>query len=197
MKKYKNIIFDFGNVLALFNEQKVIGHYCNSSKDYSLMKNAVFYDWDSLDAGLIDYDVYMDHVKENLPVYLHPAILDFSKTWYQHLAPLTETWDLVHELKKRGYALYILSNASTYFAENSSFFEITKDFDGIVFSAPLKMAKPAPDIYQYLFRTFHLLPEECLFLDDRKENIQTGRELGMDGMVFDPSILPNLRHILL
>lgn len=197
MKKYKNIIFDFGNVLARFDEKEVIGQYCSSSEDFLLLKKALFYDWDSLDGGFIDYNKYMENVKERLPKSLHPILDSLAKTWYQHLSPLTETWAFIHELKKSGYALYILSNASTYFAENYSFFEITKEFDGMVFSGPLKMLKPKHEIYHYLFDTFHLVPEECLFLDDKKENILAGKELGMDGIVFDVSVLPQLHQMLL
>ena len=46
------------------------------------------------------------------------------------------------------------------------------------------MAKPAPEIYRYLFDTFHLAPSECFFIDDTEANILAGRELGMDGIVF-------------
>lgn len=197
MKKYKNIIFDFGNVLAKFDVKEVLTPYCSSFEEFQLMKTALFYDWDTLDAGKIDYFDYMTCVKEKLPEDLHQTLDHLSKTWYQHLSPLVETWDFIHELKKSGYALYILSNASTYFADHASFFEISKEFNGIVFSGPLKMAKPDPKIYQYLFHTFDLVPEHCLFLDDKKENIDTGITLGMDGIVFRLSVLPKLRHLLL
>ncbi len=197
MKKYKNIIFDFGNVLARFNDREVLGHYCSSPEEFQRMKKALFYDWDALDGGKIEYSKYMATVKQQLPSSLHSKLDLLSETWYQHLSPLTQTWSLIHELKESGYALYILSNASTYFAEHSSFFEITKAFDGIVFSGPLKMEKPNHEIYHYLFHTFQLIPEECLFLDDKEENIHTGMELGMDGIVFDLSILPQLRQMLL
>lgn len=197
MKKYKNIIFDFGNVLAKFNDREVLGHYCSSPEEFQLMKEALFYDWDSLDCGRIDYSKYMENVKQQLPSSLHSKLDLLAETWYQHLSPLTQTWSLIHELKESGYALYILSNASTYFAEHSSFFEITKEFDGIVFSGPLKIGKPNHAIYRYLFDTFQLIPKDCLFLDDKQENINTGIELGMDGIVFDLSVLPKLRQMLL
>ncbi len=197
MKKYNNIIFDFGNVLAKFDVKEILTHFCSSTEEFQLMKTALFYDWDALDGGKIDYFDYMRTVKNQLPVSLHQKLEHLSKTWYQHLSPISETWTLIQELKKSGYALYILSNASTYFAEHASFFEITKEFDGIVFSGPLKMAKPNSEIYQYLFHSFQLIPEECLFLDDKKENIDAGIKLGMDGVVFDLSVLPQLRQLLL
>lgn len=50
------------------------------------------------------------------------------------------------------------------------------------------MAKPEPEIYQYLFNRFDLKPEDCFFIDDLEENIKTGKFLGMDGIVFTGDI---------
>ena len=49
----------------------------------------------------------------------------------------------------------------------------------------VKMVKPDADIYQCLFDTYGLKPEECVFLDDRPENIEGGEKLGMRGIVFE------------
>ena len=75
------------------------------------------------------------------------------------------------------------------FAEHAAdCYEITSLFDGIVFSAPIKMAKPQPEIYHHLFHTYHLSPADCFFLDDKPENIQAAKDAGMDGLVFTGDI---------
>ena len=51
-------------------------------------------------------------------------------------------------------------------------------------SSEEKVIKPEPEIYQRLFTKFNLKPEECIFTDDRVENIEGGSRLGMDGIVF-------------
>lgn len=40
-------------------------------------------------------------------------------------------------------------------------------------------------MYRYLFETYSLDPAECFFIDDLRENIEAGRALGMDGIIFD------------
>lgn len=50
------------------------------------------------------------------------------------------------------------------------------------------MAKPDPEIYEYLFETYKLKPEECFFIDDLSANIETAKKLGMDGIVFTGNI---------
>jgi len=46
-----------------------------------------------------------------------------------------------------------------------------KGFDGITVSAHVKSVKPEPEIYQKVLEDHHLVPEECLFIDDKDENV--------------------------
>lgn len=185
MLHYKNIVFDFGNVLGSFDEDYILRQFCSDPADLPLLKKAVFYNWADLDAGTADYEASKKHALTLVPARLRANVTSFFEEWYRHLTPVEEIWNLVHELKKQGASVYILSNAPTHFAEHADFYEIVNVFDGIVFSAPLRMAKPEPEIYQHLFHKYDLKPEECFFLDDRKNNISAGRALGMDGIVFD------------
>lgn len=51
-------------------------------------------------------------------------------------------------------------------------------------SSEEKVVKPEPEIYQRLFDRYGLEPSECVFTDDREENIEGARRMGMDGIVF-------------
>lgn len=178
--KYKNIIFDFGNVLATFQEKYIAQQYCEEPEFQEL----VFEHWQEFDAGDLSELDCMEIALEKAPESMKDAVRAFFQNWYKHLVPMYQTWEFIKELKERGTKVYILSNAPVQFAENSSFYEIVHAFDGIVFSAPIKMAKPEPEIYKYLFETYGLEPKECFFLDDKPANIEAGRELGMDGIVY-------------
>lgn len=182
--KYKHIIFDFGNVLGRFDEDYILGKFCKNEAAFPILKKAIFENWKALDAGSIDYEENVAHAVTLVPEHLKETVVRFFQDWNKYLTPLTQTWELVRELKDKGYSLYILSNASVNFAEHASQYEITKEFDGIVFSAVIQMLKPNPNIYQHLFATYHLDPSECFFIDDLEENIATARSLGMDGIIF-------------
>ena len=77
---------------------------------------------------------------------------------------------------------YVISLNSTYptgwNATNS------RKIGGKVVSAMVGMIKPDAGIYQCLFDKYNLNPKECVFIDDRPENIEGGRKLGMEGIVF-------------
>lgn len=187
--KYKNIIFDFGNVLAAFKEEELSQRFCTNPTDYPIFKHLVFDNWQQLDEGSIEPSIYIETAISKAPKHLKSDIVNYFNNWYKLLIPLTNTWDFVKELKAAGYSLYILSNAPVQFAEHAhECYNVVKEFDGIVFSAPLRLFKPEPEIYQYLFDTYHLKPEECFFIDDRIDNISAGRQFGMDGIVFTGDI---------
>ena len=66
-----------------------------------------------------------------------------------------------------------------HFIEREYKFPILKEFDGIVYSAPIKMVKPNEDIYRYILSKYQLKPEECLFIDDTKPNLATAARFGI------------------
>ena len=84
-----------------------------------------------------------------------------------------------------------LSNISIGFAENyhivpelKTVFEM---FDGLIFSGPIGKIKPNKDIFEHLLNKYNLNANECVFIDDVEENIEGGKNCGMDGIVFSPS----------
>lgn len=186
--KYKNIVFDFGNVIGRFDGRYILQQFCSSEEDYQTLAYSIFPRWPDLDKGTIDYDLNIETVVSEVPARLKENVRTFFREWPVYVDLLPQTADFIEELRQTDARIYLLSNASTYFAEWFSHRDPIKDFDGIVFSAPLKMAKPEPEIYQYLFNRFDLKPEDCFFIDDLEENIKTGKSLGMDGIVFTGDI---------
>ena len=184
--KYKNIIFDFGNVVGTFDGRYMLRQFFPDAIDQtSPVFRTIFRNWGDLDAGVLDYWEYARESAEMLPDESPETIDAFFRKWPEYVTIIEGTRLLIEELKRQGASVYLLSNAPTYFAEWAlEHFDILKGFSGIVFSAPLKMAKPEPEIYRYLFETFRLDPSECFFIDDLERNIEAGRKLGMDGIVF-------------
>ena len=193
--KYKNIVFDFGNVIGKFDGHYILRQFCSSEQDLELLFDAIFSGWDELDKGTVDYNENIENVVRRVPARLEDTVRTFFRGWPEHIIPIRETAEFIRELKERKVPIYLLSNAPTYFAEWAARIDTLRLFDGIVFSAPLKMAKPGPEIYQYLFRTYGLKPEECFFIDDLERNIKAANAVGMDGIIFTDDIAAVKRRI--
>ncbi len=87
---------------------------------------------------------------------------------------------LIHELKQKGYKLYILSNMTRNFIKNDYKFPILNEFDGIVYSASIKMVKPNSNIYEYLLKKYNLVGSECIYIDDMKTNLTAAVRFGIN-----------------
>ena len=89
-------------------------------------------------------------------------------------------------LKDKGYHLYILSNygAWTYAKTKDQSLGFLKDVDGALFSFEVKQIKPEPEIYHSLLERFHLRAEECVFLDDRQNNVDGAIACGISAIRF-------------
>jgi 2-haloacid dehalogenase len=90
------------------------------------------------------------------------------------------------ELKNAGYKVYGLSNWShETFPMVKDKYEAFSMMDGIVMSGEELIAKPDLRIYKILLERYGLKAEECIFIDDRKENIIAGEQVGIRGIIFE------------
>lgn len=51
--------------------------------------------------------------------------------------------------------------------------------ENIVISGNVGLMKPDPDIYNYVLNKYQLSPNNCFFVDDSKENVETARNCGI------------------
>jgi len=89
------------------------------------------------------------------------------------------------QLKQRGLLTAILSNmGDNVLANIEREFAWIHRFDVLVWSFQLHMAKPDPAIYLHTLNELDVEPAEMLFLDDKIENIEAARALGIQAILF-------------
>lgn len=82
------------------------------------------------------------------------------------------------------YKIGMLSNVSGNRLTNFMSAENIARFDAICLSSEIGVAKPDPRAYEYVARELGVLPEECVFTDDRID-LCTGAEwAGMKSLLF-------------
>ncbi len=163
--KYKNIVFDFGNVIGRFDGKAILSEFCPYEEELDYLSEIVYKRWAELDAGTLDYDSYINEVIDQVPEHLKDCIRRFATEWPRCTTLLPDTITFIHELKERNIPIYLLSNAPTYFAEYYEGNELLSQFDGILFSGPIRLAKPSPEIYSHFLRKFDLKAEESGLLE--------------------------------
>lgn len=97
--------------------------------------------------------------------------------------PVMVAWQ--RQLKERGLRTAILSNMGDSVLESiERSYAWIQNFDVLVWSFQLGMAKPDPAIYVETLKRLGTKAEETLFVDDRRENIDAARVLGLVAMEF-------------
>ena len=183
----KNVIFDFGNVLLEWNEDKIVSNYSNNKEEQEILKEVIFKsdEWSKLDNGSMNYQDAILLFKEKLPINLKSKVEEIMSTWYEKMQINQEICDLIKKLKEMNYKIYALSNTHVPVYEYVKNLEIGKYFDGFLISAIEKMMKPNEEIYYRLFEKFGLVSNECFFIDDSERNMAAGRKCGMEGHIFN------------
>lgn len=182
----KNVIFDVGNVLVDFCWRELMDELALTKKDKDRFEVSVFGGkwWHEFDHGTMEEEEVVKHLREDNIEYQKA----FDLVWENRdklVRPYEYAVPWIKSLKERGYQVYLLSNYPknlfTLHAENGSF-PFLELVDGKVVSAFVKMIKPNADIYECLMDKYGLKPEECVFIDDREENVQGAKKVGMYGI---------------
>lgn len=184
----KYVIFDFGQVLVRFEPSYMVGKYVSDPVEAALLAHIVFdrkY-WDRLDAGTITDAEVVEDIKTRVPAHLHGAVEQIYYNWIYNIPEVEGMREVIEHVKSTyGAPVYLLSNISTYFASHAHEIPILELLDGCVFSAECGMTKPHTDIFLHICEKFSLDPAQTVFVDDREDNVQAAKAVGMTGYVFD------------
>lgn len=178
----KNIVFDLGGVLFARRRSECTQDFIDFFA--FIRQEELPHFWVEYDRGTATLDEVADELcrrngcdRAKCDEYLRSAI-DLQR-------PIEATERLIGELKQAGYKLYVLSNMSCEFIDFLRRFPVYRHFDGEVVSCEEHTVKPESRIYEILLERYDLSPDETLFIDDRRVNIEAAEALGIHGHLFD------------
>jgi putative hydrolase of the HAD superfamily len=90
-----------------------------------------------------------------------------------------EVIGLIEKLKSEGFRLSILSNMFPYQAEIIKKINGRSLFSDLFFSCERGLKKPDLEFYELVIKEMDVRPQECLFIDDKEENLLPAEKLGM------------------
>lgn len=168
----------------------MLAEYSLSEADKRLFIREVFESplWRDADRGCGWKDTVLLPVLDNLPERLHKVFYSLCcrHDILANCCPRTEgIEELVKELKKSGYKIYLLSNVGLDFHIIQNKLPVFDLFDGLFPSCDYGMLKPEKKIYETFFRVFSLVPSECIFIDDTDENVEGSIKAGMPAIKFN------------
>lgn len=186
------VIFDLGNVLIPFNPRWLFRKLLpDDASIEGFFEETGFDAWNlEMDAGRPFAEAIAAH-SERFP---HHRLLfeAFFERWEETVGePIAESVEIFRTLKREGIRTYALTNFSAEtFPLAVARFPFLEEFDGTVVSGLERLVKPDAAIYQLLMERHAIVAERAVFIDDRLENVEAARKLGLHGIHFtQPGLL--------
>ena len=186
----RNVVFDMGNVIIVFDpEQFMDREDINVPEDRRIIRNEVFrsLEWADMDRGLLREETAAPTILSRVPEHLKEKARNLIFNWAYPRTTVPGMEILIQRLKKAGYGIYLLSNASKAQPVYWSRMPVSEFFDGTLISCDVLTVKPDLGIYRMFTDKFGLIGEECVFIDDAPINVEAAVVSGWKGIVFNGS----------
>lgn len=186
----KTLIFDFGDVFINLDKTGALENALNLFEidqfpEELIAVNSLY------EQGLISTDEFIDFYTNNFNNLSQDVII---KAWNYILKDFPiHRFKFIHKLaKEKEYKLILLSNTNelhiNWIKKHIHFYTEFKDcFDKFYLSHLIGLRKPNKNIFEFVLDNNNLQANECLFIDDTKENTETAKELGFNTWNIDES----------
>jgi putative hydrolase of the HAD superfamily len=188
----ETVFFDIGGVLLTngWDERQRAAVLSRLNVDlaaYEARHEAANWHWER---GLKDNRWFFDQT-----VFYEPRCFTFGELWReveaQSHVTFPGTFEILSDLRvarrKAGgrYKLATLNNESRELNDyRVQAFDLRSYFDFFICSGYVGEMKPLPGIYRTALEISGSLPAQTLFIDDKAENCEAARELGMNALQF-------------
>lgn len=184
MQNIQAIIFDMGRVLVHWEISrglwKLLGDLLGDRQ--SERQRAFSRLYDSFATGRRGSAEFHRELSGLLGVDL--AYEAFAAEWCDIFSPIDGMEALVEEVRAR-WPIAILSDTDPIHWEFlRRVYPFLQRFEAAALSFEIGHTKPAPETYLYAARLLGAPPEACIFIDDRTENVEGARRVGMAAVQF-------------
>jgi putative hydrolase of the HAD superfamily len=182
----KAVLFDFDGVLTL--DEYGSDSICNYISNKTGIDKTVFmneyrkYNGD-LSAGKATHEEIWQKLCDGLERQIDISILHES---FINTPINTEMLNLARNIKGKHYKTGIVTdNKSDRIKSIKAHYNLEKIFDSIAVSADIGSGKRHEHIFKWIFQELAVNPDECVFIDNTKENLVIPEKLGVKAIFFD------------
>jgi putative hydrolase of the HAD superfamily len=181
----KTVVFDCGGVIVDVDQSQLINFVSNT---FTIHPKEAMGILQNLKLCLINGG----DEKEFWTTYASGRAKKLSNKWFalweqaklKAVKEIPNSIKVVQALQRMGYQTAMLSNAWEYQAVTIRKLGYFDFFYPVLLSYEIGIEKPDLKAYTILLRELNLAPDECLFIDDRAENVEAARSLGIDSIQF-------------
>lgn len=179
------VVFDFGGVVCTADTKQMADFLINS---FSINK-------EELSNAFSDMQSFISKggsEKQFWEQYANSKKMTLTDNWYEQfgnvikksITEIPETLEVIEALQNQGYQTAMLSDVTQYQAEVIRKLGYYDLFDPVLLSYEIGVRKPNPEVFKILLKKLQVEASCVLFIDDRIENVEAARNLGIDAIQF-------------
>lgn len=185
----KVLIFDVGGVILSCDHRlicKRLSNLCEHSS--SDIYQFIFRDGleKLYDEGRLSTKEFYEKIKELLKVDME--FDKFCQIWSDAYEENLSVTQLIKELKKSNYKMYLLSNTNElHYLHIRNKYKIMDEFDDYILSYKVGHRKPSRVIFESALKKSGLPASNHIYIDGMEEYVDVAQSIGMTGIVFKSS----------
>ncbi len=182
----KAVVFDWGNVIAFDDRSVVVDFMCGSLQISETEFEAANLDKrKAVKAGKSDIDFWCDFAKQKGVQLPNDWAQKYTAALKASVGADPDMYLLIDQLKKNEIRVGLLSNINDRYTTLIRDFGFYEPFEPCLLSCEIGLEKPNPKVYELLLERMHLSPQEIVFIDDKAENVEAAKEMGIDAILFE------------
>lgn len=188
MADITTIFFDMGHVLVNVDEMAAVQRIARFTRNtpeevWQRIKGSGLIE--SYDKGEFTPQEFFSEVARRLEFKREMTFEQMRNLWNSIVTgPKADVLGVAKDLKKK-YRLFMLSNTDgVHHAHIATMVPLDDIFEGQIVSYLVGAGKPEAKIYKVALDAAKAQAENCLFIDDKPENIAGAEKAGMRGIVF-------------
>jgi len=182
----KAVVFDFGGVIAKSNTAETAAFLQNSFQiDTNEVRTALKSMQTAVSNGESESQFWEQYAQSRKITLPKDWIKQFDTVVRNGITEIPGTMAIVKELQTEGYKTAMLSDVTQFQATVVRSLGYYDHFNPLLLSYKIGVEKPNPEAFLILLKELKLQPPSVIFIDDKYENVEAAKQLGIDAIQFD------------
>ena len=182
----KTIIFDLGGVLVHLDWAKVCASLTRlSDQSYDAVMKEV-QNGPIVEASMLGRLTPQEfHRSLCAKISIDLPFDGFIDIWNGLLSADEDMASFVEGLGADHHLVLASNTDATHFAYSREHFSVMQAFNQFFLSYEMGLLKPDPAYFHHVLYGLWASPANCIFIDDRPDNVRAARNVGINGLVFE------------
>ena len=186
MVEIKCILFDIGGVLVDWHMSWITSEISKRFKiNETLIEDTFSKYLQELDSGNINEQIFWNKIANDVnSLSLQENTESLWATYFRKKAKLN--FDVINLAKnlKNSYSMGIISNIEAVTHKIVDDWKVLDNFEHRFMSYQIGFSKPDFRIYEYVIKKLPFEPNQMIFIDDKKSNVEAAEKSGINAVYF-------------